>query len=42
MEVDEVVVASLQGLADGQLIVVPGEGNLAMAKKSLKKQLDAL
>jgi len=42
MEVDEVVAASLQGLADGQLIVVPGEANLAMAKKSLKKQLDAL
>ncbi|MBE9539327.1 MAG: SDR family NAD(P)-dependent oxidoreductase [Proteobacteria bacterium] len=42
MEVEEVVAASLLGLENGQLIVVPGEGNLKMAKKSLQKQLDAL
>jgi short-subunit dehydrogenase len=42
MEVEEVVVASLKGLEQGQLILVPGEGNLGMAKKGLKKQLEAL
>jgi len=42
MEVEEVVAASLTGLDNGQLVVVPGEGNLKMAKKGLQKQLDAL
>ena len=42
MEVEEVVAASLDALGKGQLVVVPGEGNLKMAKKSLQKQLDAL
>ena len=42
MEVDEVVSASLQGLEGGPTVLVTGEGNLAMAKKGLNKQLEAL
>jgi short-subunit dehydrogenase len=42
MEVGPVVETSLSALASAQIIVVPGEGNLSMAKKGLKMQLDAL
>ena len=42
MEADEVVSASLKGLATGPLVLVTGESNLSMAKKGLQKQLDTL
>lgn len=42
MEAEAVVAASLAGIESGQLIVVPGEGNLKMAKRGLEQQLSRL
>ncbi len=42
MEADEVVSTCLQGLEGGPTVLVTGAGNLAMAKKGLSKQLEAL
>ena len=42
MDAPEVVAASLDALAGEQVLVVPGEGNLAMARAGLQRQLDAL
>ena len=42
MEAEEVVGQSLKGLGNGQVVLVTGEGNLVMAQKGLKNQLDAL
>jgi hypothetical protein len=42
MTADAVVAASLAALESGQVIVVPGEDNLGMARAGLQQQLDAL
>lgn len=42
MDAPQVVAASLAALAGEQVLVVPGEGNLAMARAGLQRQLDAL
>ncbi len=42
MDVDEVVAASLAGLVEGRVVVVPGESNRALVAMSLQQQLDAL
>ena len=42
MNADEVVAASLAGLEEGRLVVVPGEVNRAMAARGLQQQMDAL
>jgi short-subunit dehydrogenase len=42
MTADAVVAASLAALDSGQVIVVPGEGNLGIARGGLQQQLDAL
>ena len=42
MSADAVVAASLAALDSGQVIVVPGEANLGMARGGLRQQLDAL
>ena len=42
MEVGPVVATSLAALTSAQTIVVPGEGNLSMARKGVEMQLDAL
>lgn len=42
MEAEEVVGQCLESLGNDKVVLVTGEGNLAMAKKGLKKQLDAL
>ena len=42
MAAEEVVGQSLEALGNGQVVMVTGEGNLAIARKGLKKQLDAL
>jgi len=42
MESAEVVSASLAALGSGKVLVVPGEGNLELARKGLQRQLDAL
>ncbi len=42
MEVEPVVAFSLEGLKGDQVILVPGEGNLDMARKGLQRQLEAL
>jgi short-subunit dehydrogenase len=42
MDADEVVAISLGALGTGQVLVVPGEGNQALARMGLQQQLDAL
>jgi len=42
MNADEVVAASLAALGSGQVLVVPGESNQALARMGLQQQLDAL
>jgi short-subunit dehydrogenase len=42
MNADEVVAASLEALGSGQVLVVPGETNQALARMGLQQQLDAL
>jgi short-subunit dehydrogenase len=42
MDADAVVAASLAALGSGQVLVVPGEGNLKLARKGCQGQLDAL
>jgi len=42
MDADKVVAASLAALGSGQVLVVPGEGNQALARMGLQQQLDAL
>ena len=42
MDSAEVVSASLAALGSGRVLVVPGEGNLELARKGLQRQLDAL
>ncbi len=42
MEADEVVAASLQALGSGRVLVVPGEGNLELARMGVQRTLDAL
>lgn len=42
MNADEVVSASLEALGAGQVLVVPGEDNQALARMGLQQQLDAL
>ncbi len=42
MTAPEVVTASLAGLGSGRVLVVPGEGNVALARGGLQRQLDAL
>ncbi len=42
MEVGPVVRASLDGLSNEDVILIAGENNLALVKKVLKTQLDAL
>ena len=34
--------SSLAALGSGQVVVVPGEGNLALARAALQQSLDAL
>ncbi len=41
MESDEVVAASLAALGSGAVLVVPGEGNLELARSGSRRQLDA-
>ncbi len=42
MNAGEVVAASLEALGSGQVLVVPGETNQALARMGLQQQLDAL
>ena len=42
MTSEQVVTASLDALGSGQVVVVPGEGNQALAASGLQAQLDAL
>lgn len=42
MTAADVVAASLAALGSGQVVVVPGEGNRAMARAALEQQLSAL
>jgi short-subunit dehydrogenase len=42
MEAPQVVATSLQALDSGRVVVVPGEGNLALVRERLQRQLDAL
>lgn len=42
MQAEEVVAASLDALDSGRVIVVPGEGNLALARMGAQAALDAL
>jgi hypothetical protein len=42
MQADEVVAASLAALASGRVLVVPGEGNQALARMGLQDMLAAL
>ena len=42
MDADAVVAASLAALGSGQVMIVPGERNIAMARMGLQNQLDAL
>jgi short-subunit dehydrogenase len=42
MDAGEVVAISLGALGNGQVLVVPGEGNQALARMGLQQQLDAL
>ena len=42
MNADEVVTASLAALGSGQVLVVPGEANQALARMGLQQQLDRL
>lgn len=42
MSADEVVAISLAALGKGQVLVVPGEGNKALARMGLQQQLDSL
>lgn len=42
MEADAVVAASLAALGSGRVLLVPGEGNLELARAACQRQLDAL
>jgi short-subunit dehydrogenase len=42
MEADAVVAASLAALGSGQVLVVPGQENLKLARAGCQRQLDAL
>jgi short-subunit dehydrogenase len=42
MDADAVVAESLAALGSGRVLVVPGEGNVAMARTGVQNQLDAL
>ena len=42
MDADAVVAASLAALGSGKVLVVPGQGNIGLARMGLQNQLDAL
>jgi len=42
MEAPDVVAASLSALGSGRVLVVPGEGNLELARAGCQRLLDAL